>query len=71
MITWREVKSSNVERVGWDAFSNMYVEYSGSGKTYMYVGVSRQRVVAASRSQSVGSYIARKIKGKYKPVHLG
>ena len=69
-INWRKVKSSNVERVGWDNAGNMYVSYTGSGKLYKYVGVSRQRVVACARSASVGRYIQRKIKGHYKPIHI-
>jgi hypothetical protein len=71
MIKWREVESSNVDSIGWDDKGNMYVRYIGSGKTYMYVGVPRQRAVAASRAKSVGSYIARHIKGRYEPVHIG
>ena len=62
-VNWREVDSSNVNQVGWDDEGNMYVRYGD--RLYKYAGVSRQRVVAVSRTTSVGSYIARKIKPNY------
>jgi hypothetical protein len=68
-VNWRYVESSNVERVGWDNAGNMYVEYQG-GSIYVYLGVSRQRAVAAAYAQSVGRYIHRRIKGKFRPLKL-
>jgi hypothetical protein len=68
-VEWREVDSSNVVRVGWDRFFNMYVEFRDGG-TYVYHDVPRQRVVAASRSNSVGAYIHRRIKPYYTAVKV-
>jgi hypothetical protein len=71
-IKWRTTEdSSNVTRVGWDDGNNLYVTFKG-GTTYMYVGVSRQRVVAiATRVASVGRYINKVIKPNYKAVKIG
>ena len=61
IISWRNVKSSNVQRVGWGRRGKMYVTYL-SGATYVYEDISRQRAVAAAYSKSVGHYVAVKIK---------
>jgi hypothetical protein len=45
-ITWRDVESSNVERVGWGR-TGMFVKFR-SGAIYLYRGVSRQRAVACA-----------------------
>ena len=63
-VNFRLVDSSNVDRIGWDKFGNMYVLYK-SGYLYLYFNVSRQRAVAAAYASSVGRYIHKKIKGKY------
>jgi len=47
----------------------MIVTYK-SGAVYGYLGVSRQRAVAAAYSRSTGKYINRRIKGRFKPVKL-
>jgi hypothetical protein len=70
-IRWRETpESSNVEAVGWDSDMRLYARFKG-GSVYMYVGVSRQRAVAASRAQSVGRYFNDLIKPNYKAVKIG
>jgi KTSC domain len=66
---WREVDSSNVSEVGWDAHGNMYVRFK-SGAVYMYRGVTRQRVVACARSQSVGSYLNKTIIPNYEALRV-
>jgi hypothetical protein len=68
-VNWRLVESSNVDRVGWDKSGNMYVMFHGGG-TYAYLGVSRQRAVAAAYAASVGRYLHRKIKGKFSSIKL-
>ena len=65
------VTSSNVALVGYPKSGEplMLVRYK-SGKTYGYLGVPRQRVVAAAHAESVGEYVSRKIKPHYKVVNL-
>lgn len=70
--TWREVKSSNIRRIGW-IDEGMVVEYHNGG-VYLYLGVSIQRAVATSLrgkyGQSVGKYINGIIKQDYRYVKL-
>ena len=68
-VIFRIVESSNVRRVGWDVFGNMYVTYL-TGNTYVYFGVSRQRAVAAAYAPSVGQFINRRIKGRFPALKL-
>jgi len=74
-ITWKDVVSSNVRKVGWDRERNMYVLYrdtssDGHGTLYMYRGVPRQRVVAAARAKSVGKYLNRHIFPEFPAVKI-
>jgi hypothetical protein len=68
-VNYRLVESTNVERVGWDDAGNMYVVYKGGG-LYAYLGVSRQRAVAAAYARSVGRYINSRIKPTFDVVKL-
>ena len=69
-IHWRsEFESSNVDAVGWDNLDNMYVLFKHGG-LYMYENVSRQRVVAASRAESVGEYITHEIIPNFTGVRI-
>jgi KTSC domain len=70
-VNARIVESSNVESIAWPTSGEplLIVRYKHGG-VYGYIGVSRQRAVAAAYSPSVGRYIARRIKGKFKPVRL-
>ena len=62
-VTWREVRSSNVRRVGWDNADNLYVIYHDKPDTvFAYMGVTRQRAIAAAKAESTGSYINQVIK---------
>ena len=67
----RMVKSSNVEWIAWPMTGEplMIVKYIHGG-VYGYLGVSRQKAVAAANAPSVGRYIHNKIRGKYKPVKI-
>ena len=71
-IKWRDVSSSNVLAVGWTPpgyGSAMFVRYQG-GSVYAYIGVTRQRVVAAARARSVGKYINRVIKPNFRAIKV-
>jgi hypothetical protein len=57
---WRPVASTAVEAIGYDGDRHAYVLYRERG-LYRYDDVSRQRVIAASRADSVGAYINSKI----------
>jgi hypothetical protein len=68
----RWVNSSNVEWVGWPASDGeplMLVKYSHDG-IYGYVGVTRQRAVAAAHYPSTGEYINRIIKPVFDVVKI-
>jgi len=67
----RWVKSSNVDWVGWPETGEplMLVKYKGDG-IYGYIGVSRQRAVAAAVYPSTGEYINRIIKPHYEVVRI-
>jgi len=65
----RQVDSSAVNEIAWDHSSRMYVQFK-DGRVYMYEGVPYQRAVAASRSDSVGAYVARKIVPRYPAVRI-
>jgi hypothetical protein len=74
-IRWKDVDSSNVRKVGWDRDGNMYVLFrdvslEGRNTLYMYRGVTRQRVVAASRAKSVGRYLNQHIKPHHDAVRI-
>lgn len=72
-IRWRKTPgSSNVLAVGWTApgyGTSMFVKFKG-GTMYCYLGVSRQRVVAASRAKSVGKYVHEHIIGQYRAMRV-
>jgi hypothetical protein len=76
-LNTREVSSSNVDWVGWPCRSErteqpepiMIVQFTG-GKQYAYLGVPRQRAVAAALADSTGEYINKKIKPHYDVVRL-
>jgi hypothetical protein len=67
----RLIDSSNVRWIGWPASGEplLVVEFEGGGR-YAYLGVSRQRAVAASWAGSTGKYINERIKPKHKVVKL-
>lgn len=60
--------SSNIEFFAW-APNGLYVQFKGA-QWYLYEGVTRQRVVAMSRSKSAGVYLNEKIKPNYKVTKL-
>jgi len=70
-FNWHEIESSNVAWIGWPVTGEplMIVQYH-SGAYYGYIGVPRQKAVAAANAVSTGSYINRNIRGKYRPVRL-
>jgi hypothetical protein len=71
MVRRRIVDSSNVSWVGWPLSGEpvMLVKFRG-GEIYAYLGVSRQRAVAAAHAASTGRYIARRIKPQFKVMKI-
>lgn len=69
-VNSRIIDSSNVESIAWPVSGEplMIVKYKGNEKLYGYIGVSRQRAVAAANAKSTGAYINHRIKGHFKPV---
>lgn len=67
----RDINSSNVKWIGWPVTGEplMVVEFEGGGR-YAYLGVSRQKAVAAAWAGSTGKYLAKRIKPHYKVVKL-
>jgi hypothetical protein len=71
-VNWRLIDgSTNVHEIGWPASGEplMLVRYM-SGKTYGYIGASRQLAVAAANAKSVGKFINKRVKPKYKAVEI-
>lgn len=71
MVNSRIVESSNVESIAWPQSGEplMIVRYRGGG-VYGYIGVSRQRAVAAAYAASTGRYINERIKRHFETVRL-
>lgn len=71
-VNSRIIESSNVESVAWPISGEplMIVKYKNSEKLYGYLGVSRQRAVAAAYYFSTGQYINERIKGNFKTVMI-
>ena len=67
---WRYVKSSNVKVVRYcrDG-SKLYVRFLG-GSEYVYYGVPKKVYVQLLHAKSVGKYLARAIKGRYRYARL-
>lgn len=70
-INTRPTHSSNVEWVGWPKSGQpaMLVKFRNGG-IYCYLGVSRQRAVAAAHAPSTGEYINKVIKPDFKAVKI-
>lgn len=71
-VNWRVIDhSSNVERVGWPVTGEplILVQFH-NGSIYGYLGGSRQLAVALARSKSVGEFLNKRIKPKYKAVRI-
>lgn len=65
------VSSSNVKSVGYDANSStLEIEFHSSG-IYQYFGVSEPVYRGLMDAGSVGSYLARNIKGAYHYSQIG
>lgn len=72
-IVTRKIRSTNVDWIGWPRSGEplMIVQFSGNyGSRYAYLGVSRQKAVAAAYAESTGVYLARKIKPHYEAVKI-
>jgi len=61
-VIWREVYSSNVDKVGWDSETEELLVQWTTGKTSAYAGVDQQQMENIAQSWSVGSAIASQIK---------
>jgi hypothetical protein len=71
-INWRVIDgSSHIEKIGWPVSGEplMLVEYKDGG-LYGYLGVSRQQAVATANAPSVGRYLHRKIKSKFRGMKI-
>lgn len=71
LLRRRLIDSSNIRWIGWPESGEplLVVEFEGGGR-YAYLGVSRQKAVAASYAPSTGGYLNQKIKPHYKVVKL-
>lgn len=71
-VKWRDTpESSNIAAVGWTPDgSGMYIRFKKTDAIYFYEGVSRQRVVACSRSKSAGQYVNHKIIKQFRAVRV-
>jgi hypothetical protein len=67
----RMINSSNVHWVAWPRSGEpvMLVKFK-RGYVYAYLGVTRQKAVAAAHAPSTGHYINKKIKPHYAAVQI-
>lgn len=65
------VSSSNVEAVGYDEESETLRVWFLNGTAYDYAGVNNMEYEALRNAPSVGSYLARNIKGAYPYEKVG
>ncbi|HRW55819.1 MAG TPA: KTSC domain-containing protein [Phycisphaerae bacterium] len=64
----RSVKSSNLESVGYDPVTEILaVKFQRNPKVYEYAGVPQQKHLEMMSADSIGSYFARNIRGKFGP----
>jgi hypothetical protein len=70
-IKVRVVNSSNIDWIGWppDGDPLMIVQFKDGGR-YGYIGVSRQKAVAAANAESSGKYLNERIKPHYEVVRI-
>ncbi len=63
-MNMQPVKSSNIEAVGYDASANeLHVTFKGNPKTYHYYNVPALTFQEMMKSDSIGSFFSRNIKG--------
>ncbi len=64
-IEKQHVSSSNVEAIGYDETTETLRVWFLNGTTYDYSGVGLMEFEALRDAPSVGSYLARNVKGQY------
>lgn len=70
-ITLNPVKSSNVEKTGYDAASKtLAVQFKG-GKVYHYADVDADTFAQMGKAESVGKFIGANVVGKFKHTAIG
>jgi len=70
-ISKNYVTSSNVEAIGYDESSNTLRVWFLNGSVYDYLNVPSIEYNALSNAPSIGSYLARNIKGVYPYSKVG
>jgi hypothetical protein len=71
MLRLHPVDSSSVEMIGYDDESTtLFVRFRDSSGVYMYEGVEQATVNELLEADSVGSYVNRVIKPRYKARKL-
>lgn len=66
MISWRDVHSEVVERVGYDIdTSELFVTWRRGGRTSIYSDVPPDVANQAATAWSVGKFLDEKVKGTY------
>jgi hypothetical protein len=68
----RMIESSNIKWIGWPEKGGqplMFVEFA-DGARYVYIGVKRQKAVAAAYAESSGVYLNKEIKPNYEVFKL-
>ena len=61
----KQVKSSNIEQIGYDPESEVLNIKFSKGSTYAYFGVSQQAFNEMEKAESVGKFFFAKIRGKF------
>lgn len=69
-IELREVKSSNISRVGYDAEKCVLVVEFKSGTKYSFFGVTVKEHAELLKAKSVGSHFHARIRNKYEGTKI-
>jgi len=70
-VTWKEVFSSNVSRLGYQNDPPALLVEWVKGKTSEYAGVDEKLFEELTRAPSVGNALNMEVKGKYPHRYVG
>lgn len=64
-------KSSNIAATGYDeAHRILLIQFTGSGETYCYEGVTPEKAAEREKCESIGRWFAKEIRPNYRSFKL-
>lgn len=70
-IPMNQVKSSNIDSVGYDKETAVMVVKFKNGTAYEYADVPQEKYLGMLKSDSVGSYFAQEVRNAHKASKIG